>query len=88
MIQDLAEHDKPIIVPNCFQRYIDPETKKWAERPYDFNSWQDTATAQKLGEKLGPDEILLEGYAEMPTYRVLMAYMGKPDGDPKCGSRP
>jgi mannan polymerase complexes MNN9 subunit len=84
LIQDLASHDKPIIVPNCFQRYMNPETKKLAERPYDYNSWQDTETAQKLGETLGPDEILLEGYAEMATYRVLMAYMGDPNGDPNA----
>jgi mannan polymerase complexes MNN9 subunit len=83
LIQDLAEHDKPIIVPNCFQRYRDPETKELAERPYDFNSWQDSEIAQKLGEAMGPDEILLEGYAEMATYRVLMAYMTSNDGDPK-----
>ena len=83
LIQDLAEHDKPIIVPNCFQRYIDPETKKWAERPYDFNSWQDSETAQKLGESMDPEEILLEGYEEMPTYRGLMAYMTASNGDPK-----
>ena len=44
-------------------------------RPYDFNSWQDSPTAQGLAEKMGPDEILLEGYAEMATYRSLMAYM-------------
>lgn len=24
---------------------------------------------------MGPDDILLEGYAELPTYRSLMAYM-------------
>jgi len=83
LIQDLAEHDKPIIVPNCFQRYINPETKQWDERPYDFNSWQDSSAAQKLGESMGPDEILLEGYGEMPTWRVLMAYMGKPEEGPK-----
>jgi mannan polymerase complexes MNN9 subunit len=81
LIQDLAAHDKPIIVPNCFQRYIDPESKKKAERPYDFNSWQDSDTAKKLGETLGPDDILLEGYPSMATYRSLMAYMYKEDGD-------
>ena len=81
LIQDLAAHDKPIIVPNCFQRYMDPKTKKRAERPYDFNSWQDSETAQKLGETMGPDDILLEGYAEMATYRTLMAYMSQEDGD-------
>lgn len=84
LIQDLAQHDKPIIVPNCFQRYIDPETKQLAERPYDYNSWQDSETAQKLGETMGPDDVLLEGYAEMATYRVLMAYMGDSNGDPKA----
>jgi mannan polymerase complexes MNN9 subunit len=84
LIQDLARHDKPIIVPNCFQRYMDPTTKKMAERPYDFNSWQDSDTAQQLGQLMDPEEILLEGYAEMRTNRALMAYMGATNGDPKA----
>lgn len=75
LIQDLASHDKPVVVPNCFQKYIDPDTKKLAERPYDFNSWIDSEKAQELGAAMGPDDILLEGYAEMATYRQLMAYM-------------
>ena len=75
LIQDLASHDKPIVVPNCFQRFINTETNKMDIRPYDFNSWQDSRTAQDLASKMGPDEILLEGYAEMPTYRTLMAYL-------------
>ena len=29
--------------------------------------------AQELAKKMGPDDILLEGYADMPTYRTLMA---------------
>ena len=29
---------------------------------------------------MGPDEILLEGYAEMATYRTLMAHMAGTDG--------
>ncbi|KAG0650600.1 Mannan polymerase complex subunit mnn9 [Hyphodiscus hymeniophilus] len=82
LIQDLAAHDKAIIVPNCFQRYTD-KYKQPAERPYDFNSWQDSETAQKLGEQMGPDDILLEGYADMATYRTLMAYMVDEDGDPQ-----
>jgi mannan polymerase complexes MNN9 subunit len=82
LIQDLAAHDKPIIVPNCFQRYIDPKTKQPAERPYDFNSWQDSETARKLGEGMGPDDILLEGYEQMATYRTLMAYLTADNGDP------
>jgi mannan polymerase complexes MNN9 subunit len=83
LIQDLASHDKAIIVPNCFQRYVDSKTKQPAERPYDFNSWQDSETARKLGESMGADEILLEGYADMATYRTLMAYMGENGGDPR-----
>lgn len=81
LIQDLASHDKPIIVPNCFQRYWDPAAKERQERPYDFNSWQDSETAQDLAKQMGPDDILLEGYADMATYRTLMAYMADEAGD-------
>ncbi|PYI05334.1 alpha-1,6 mannosyltransferase subunit [Aspergillus sclerotiicarbonarius CBS 121057] len=75
LIQDLTAHDKPVIVPNCFQRYYNKDSKKMDVRPYDFNSWIDSATAQQLADTMDPDEILLEGYAELPTYRTLMAYM-------------
>jgi mannan polymerase complexes MNN9 subunit len=75
LIQDLASHDKPIIVPNCYQRFFDKEKNAWSVRPYDFNSWQDSPTAQQLASQLGPDDILMEGYAEMATYRSLMAFM-------------
>ena len=83
LIQDLASHDKPIIVPNCFQRYYNKDKEAMDIRPYDFNSWQDSPTAKGLAEKMGPEEILLEGYAEMATYRSLMAYMADPNGDSK-----
>lgn len=75
MIQDLAAHDKPIVVPNCFQRYYDEDKKEMAERPYDFNNWMDSPNAQDLASKMSKDDILLEGYAEMPTFRALMAWM-------------
>lgn len=75
LIQDLASFDKPVIVPNCFQRFYNEEKKEMDERPYDFNNWQDSDVAQQLAAQMGPDEILLEGYAEMATYRALMAYM-------------
>ncbi|KAI1500088.1 mannan polymerase complexes MNN9 subunit [Biscogniauxia marginata] len=81
LIQDLASHDKALIVPNCYQRYIDSETGKLAERPYDFNSWQDSPTAQEIANKMGPDDILLEGYSEMATYRALMAYMAEKEDE-------
>lgn len=82
LIQDLAAHDKPIIVPNCYQRFYDQDKKKMDVRPYDYNSWIDSETAQKLAAKMGNDEILLEGYEEMPTYRTLMAYMKDETNDP------
>ncbi len=82
LIEDLAAHDKPIIVPNCYQRYADPDTGRPAERPYDFNNWQDSPTAQELAQRMGPDDIILEGYSEMATYRALMAYMADDDRDP------
>ncbi|KAM0280745.1 hypothetical protein ACHAQH_003915 [Verticillium albo-atrum] len=81
LIQDLARHDKPVIVPNCFQRFMNAETKQMEERAYDFNSWQDSEIAQKLGAEMGRDDILLEGYKDMPTYRSLMAYMGQEGKD-------
>lgn len=81
LIQDLAAFDKPLIVPNCYQRYYDEENKQMSERPYDYNNWQDSEIAMKLAEKMPADDILLEGYAEMATYRALMAYMATDGGD-------
>jgi mannan polymerase complexes MNN9 subunit len=80
LIQDLTSFDKPIIVPNCFQRYYNTDTNSNDVRPYDYNSWRDSDTAQELAAKMGPDEILLEGYAEMATYRTLMAQLGDTSG--------
>lgn len=72
LIQDLAAHDKPIIVPNCLQRYTNDQGKPDV-RGYDFNSWQDSSEAAAIAKKMSPDDILLEGYGEMATYRKLMA---------------
>ena len=55
LIQDLASHDKAIIVPNCFQRYFNKDKDGGVGgmdvRPYDFNSWVDSPTARALGDK-------------------------------------
>lgn len=85
LIQDLASHDKSIIVPNCFQRYYDESKNEEAIRPYDYNSWQDSAMARRLAAQMGKDDIILEGYAEMPTYRTLMAMVADKGsgGDPR-----
>ena len=79
LIQDLTSHDKPIIVPNCFQRFINDEGNPDV-RPYDYNSWVDSMTAKRLASSMGKDDVLLEGYAEMPTYRTLMAMLPR-DGN-------
>lgn len=78
LIQDLASHDKAIIVPNCYQRYVENGVSKI--RPYDFNSWADSKEALELAKTMGKDDILLEGYAEMPTYRSLMAHLKNDKG--------
>jgi mannan polymerase complexes MNN9 subunit len=82
LIQDLASYDVPIIVPNCFQRYYNEDKKANDVREYDYNNWIDSPTAKELGDKMGKDDILLEGYAEMPTYRSLMAKMYDRSADP------
>jgi mannan polymerase complexes MNN9 subunit len=82
LVQDLAAYDVPIIAPNCFQRFYNDEKKAMDQRPYDFNNWIDSPTAKELGAKMGKDDILLEGYAELATYRSLMAYMHDSSADP------
>ena len=80
LIQDLASHDKPVIVPNCFQRFTNDESQA-DTRPYDYNSWQDSQAAADMGANMAPDDIILEGYAEIATYRTLMAMSAdKSDG--------
>jgi len=81
IIQDLAYYDAPIIAPNCFQRFYDEQKKAMDIRPYDFNNWIDSPTAKELAAKMGKDDILLEGYHEMPTYRSLMAMMYDQNAD-------
>jgi len=78
LIQDLAKHDKPVLVPNCYQRFFNPSTKQMDTRPYDYNSWSDTEDSLKIASELGPEEIMLEGYGEKPTYRNLMAHLADP----------
>lgn len=79
LLEDLTAQNKDIIVPNCFQRYEqDGET---LVRPYDYNSWHESQVALDMAAKMQPDEIILEGYAELATYRSLMAYEYQPGGD-------
>ncbi|KAI1909263.1 Golgi mannosyltransferase complex subunit [Ophidiomyces ophidiicola] len=75
LIQDLTRHNKPVVVPNCYQRYLNADSKLMDTRPYDYNSWVDTDRSLEIAGRMGPDEIMLEGYAELPTYRTLMAHL-------------
>jgi mannan polymerase complexes MNN9 subunit len=75
LIQDLAHHDKPIVAANCFQRFYNDQKKAWDEREYDLNNWQDSDIAQDMASKMGPDDIIVEGYSTMATWRALMARM-------------
>ena len=80
LIQDLSAENKDVLVANCWQKYT--ENGEIKERPYDFNSWVDSDIAQNMAESMGQDEILLEGYSDMATYRTLMAHLRSPGGDP------
>ena len=86
LIQDLAGHDKPIIVPNCFQRYHNKDKNAMDVRPYDYNSWVDSEQAHEMAKTMPQEDILLEGYPEMATYRLLMSGLHDPKepGDPNA----
>lgn len=81
LIQDLVSHDKPVISANCYQRYVDDESKKQAIRPYDFNNWVESEEGLKIAAGMAEDEIIVEGYAEIATYRALMAHFYDAEGD-------
>lgn len=74
LIQDMTAHDKAVLAANVFQRYHDNDKNEDAIRPYDFNNWQESDIGRELASKMQPDEIIVEGYAEIATYRPLMAH--------------
>ncbi|SCU85076.1 LADA_0D05578g1_1 [Lachancea dasiensis] len=80
VIQDMTAHDKAVLSANVFQRYTDDGTGKAAIRPYDFNNWAESEIALQLAAKMADDEVLFEGYQEIPTYRPLMAYQFSESG--------
>jgi mannan polymerase II complex ANP1 subunit len=79
IIEDLMKHDQDVIVPNVWRPL--PE---WlgGEQPYDLNSWQETEPALELAKTLDEDEVIVEGYAEYPTWRPHLAYLRTPEGNP------
>lgn len=80
LIQDLTTHNRPVLAANVYQRYYDEDKKEKSIRPYDFNNWQESDTGRSIASKMQPDEIIVEGYAEIATYRPLMAHFYNADG--------
>ncbi|KAK5961569.1 mannosyltransferase complex subunit MNN9 PWA37_000934 [Arxiozyma heterogenica] len=78
LIQDMTAHNRPVLAANVYQRYYNVEEKKNDIRPYDFNNWQESATGLEIASKMSDDEIIVEGYAEIATYRPLMAHFYDP----------
>lgn len=79
IIEDLMKHDRDVIVPNVWRPL--PE---WLgnEQPYDLNSWQESEPALELAKNIGEDEVIVEGYAEYPTWRAHLAYFRDVNGNP------
>ncbi|CCE79206.1 Piso0_001256 [Millerozyma farinosa CBS 7064] len=79
LLQDMIAHNKPLLSANVFQRFYNEETKENDIRPYDYNNWIESDDGLKLASTLKDDEIIVEGYAEMATYRPLMAKFYDPN---------
>lgn len=81
LITDLTHHNKPVIAANCYQRFTN-DLGNPDIRPYDYNNWAESTEGLRLASQMNDDEILLEGYAEIATYRPLMALFYDPNGKP------
>lgn len=80
IVQDMMSHDKPVLSANVYQRYTDDKGNP-SIRPYDFNNWVESEEGLKLASEMKDDEIIVEGYAELATYRPLMALFYDEKGD-------
>lgn len=72
ILEDMIAHDKPILSCNVYQRWDDNGTP--AIRPYDFNNWVESEEGLRIASEMEDDEIIVEGYSEIATYRALMAH--------------
>lgn len=81
VIQDLMKFDYDIMVPNIWRPL---PTFLQSEQPYDLNSWIESEPALELAKTLDEDDVIVEGYAEYPTYRVHLAYLREANGDPNA----
>ncbi|KAF7583157.1 putative mannan polymerase complex subunit [Clavispora lusitaniae] len=71
LLQDMIAHKKPVLSANVFQRFV--ENGKPQIRGYDFNNWIESEEGLALAAGMKDDEIIVEGYSEIATYRPLMA---------------
>lgn len=80
ILEDLMHHDKDVIVPNVWRPLPD-----WLGniQPYDLNSWVESDGGLQLAESLDENAVIVEGYPEYATWRVHLAYMRDPNGDPE-----
>ncbi|CEP21466.1 K05530 mannan polymerase I complex VAN1 subunit [Cyberlindnera jadinii] len=78
IIQNLMKFDYDVIVPNVWRPLPEFLGK---EQAYDLNSWMESEQGLALAKKLDEDDVIVEGYAEYPTWRVHLGYIRKPDGN-------
>ncbi|ODV84446.1 glycosyltransferase family 62 protein [[Candida] arabinofermentans NRRL YB-2248] len=67
-----------VIVPNVWRPL---PTFLGNEQPYDLNSWIESEQGLELAKSLDEDDVIVEGYAEYPTWRVHLAYIRNPNGN-------
>ena len=79
VIEDLMSKNYDVMVPNVW-RPLPIFLNK--EQPYDLNSWIESEPALELAKTLDEDDVIVEGYAEYPTWRVHLAYLRDPNGNP------
>lgn len=79
VIEDLMKFDYDVMVPNVWRPL---PTFLGGEQAYDLNSWMESNEALKLAKTLDEDDVIVEGYAEYPTWRVHLGYLRNENGNP------
>lgn len=80
IIQDLMKFNYDVMVPNVWRPL--PEFLG-NEQAYDLNSWIESDQGLELAKNLNEDDVIVEGYAEYPTWRVHLGYIRNPTGNPE-----
>lgn len=72
IIEDLMRQNVDIIVPNVWRKMPGFLNN---EQPYDLNSWIESEFSLNLMKKLKEDDIIVEGYSELNTWRIHLAHL-------------